>query len=153
MSINHASFTLERRYRCTVAQTFSAFSNPDLKRRWFAPPDDWSETEHELDFRVGGREVSVGRDPSGTLHGFRSRFHDIVEEQRIVYAYDLQLDDRLVSVSLATVEIKPDGDWSRLALTEHGAFFDELEDPSLREHGTGAILDALGRFLETDGAG
>ena len=153
MSINHSSFTLERRYRCTAAQAFSAFSDPDLKRRWFAPPEEWAETEHELDFRVGGREISVGRDPSGTFHGFRSRFHDNVDDERIVYAYDLHLDDRLVSVSLATVELESDRDRTRLALTEHGAFFDELEDPSLRENGTGALLDALGRLLEAETAG
>jgi len=148
VGIKHASFTIERAYRCTAAQAFSAFSDPDLKRRWFSPPDAWSEVEHELEFRVGGREISAGRDPSGTHHGFRSRFHDIVEDERIVYAYDLHLDNRLVSVTLATVELRPDEDRTRLALTEHGAFFDELEDPSLRENGTGAMLDALGRFLE-----
>ena len=153
MTVNHSSFTIERRYRCTAEQAFSAFSDPELKRRWFTPPDEWSETEHELDFRVGGREVSVGRDPTGTFHRFRSRFHDIVENERIVYAYDLQLDDRLVSVSLATVELQPDKDRTRLALTEHGAFFDELEDPSLRENGTGAMLDALGKFLDGAEAG
>jgi len=148
MSINHSSFTLERTYRCTAAQAFSAFSDPDLKRRWFSPPDEWSGIEHELEFRIGGREISVGRDPSGTYHRFRSRFHDIVEDERIVYAYDLHLDNRLVSVSLATVELRSDGDRTRLALTEHGAFFDELDDPSLRENGTGAMFEALGRFLE-----
>jgi uncharacterized protein YndB with AHSA1/START domain len=148
MSVSHASFTIERTYGCTAAQAFSAFSDPDLKRRWFAPPDEWSETQHELDFRVGGREVNAGRDPAGRMHRFRGRFHDIVDDERIVYAYDLHLDDRLVSVSLATVELQPDGARTRLALTEHGAFFDELEDPSLRKNGTGTMLNALGRLLD-----
>jgi hypothetical protein len=32
-------------------------------------------------------------------------------------------------------------------LSEQGAFFDGLDDPAGREHGTGKLLDALGRFL------
>jgi uncharacterized protein YndB with AHSA1/START domain len=64
------------------------------------------------------------------LHEFRSRYHDIVDGERIVFAYDLLLDGRLISVSLTTVEVRPDGDGTRLVFTEHGAFFDDLEDPA-----------------------
>ena len=58
------------------------------------------------------------------------------------------LDDRLTSVSLATVELHPGGDGgTHLIFTEHGAFLDDLEDPSEREHGTGLLLDGLESFL------
>jgi uncharacterized protein YndB with AHSA1/START domain len=149
MSITHADFTIERRYGCTPAQAFSAFSDPSLKRQWFANPGGWANAEWSLDFRVGGGEVSAGGAPDGTHHAFRSRFHDIVENERIVFAYDLLLDHTLVSVSLTTIEFLADGDGdgTRLVFTEHGAFLDGLEDPSEREHGTGKLLDALERFL------
>jgi uncharacterized protein YndB with AHSA1/START domain len=147
MSIRQHDFTLERAFRQTPGQTFRAFADPALKRRWFGPPGNWSDTNWQLDFRVGGGELSVGRDPGGALHEFRSRYHDIVDGERIVFAYDLLLDGRLVSVSLTTVEIQPDGDGTRLVFTEHGAFLDGLEDPAEREHGTGLLLDALGAFL------
>jgi uncharacterized protein YndB with AHSA1/START domain len=145
MSITHAGFTIERRYACTPRQTFSAFADPELKRQWFAnrPGAEW-----ELDFRVGGGERSTGGPPDGPRHVFRSRFHDIVEDERIVFAYDLLFGDRLISVSLTTVELWSDGPGTRLVFTEHGAFFDDLEDPGEREHGTGKLLDALGRFLQ-----
>ena len=129
MSIRQHDFTIERRFRQTPAQTFRAFADPELKHRWFGVPEGWTDTERELDFRVGGGELSVGRDPRGTLHEFRSRYHDIVDGERIVFAYDLLLDGRLISVSLTTVEVRPDGDGTRLVFTEHGAFFDDLEDP------------------------
>jgi uncharacterized protein YndB with AHSA1/START domain len=147
MSIRQHDFTIERRLRQTPAQTFRAFSDPDLKRRWFGVPDSWTDARWEMDFRVGGGELSVGRDTGGTLHEFRSRYHDIVEDGRIVFAYDLLLDGQLISVSLTTIEVRPDGDGTRLVFTEHGAFFDELEDPAEREHGTGLLLDALVAFL------
>jgi uncharacterized protein YndB with AHSA1/START domain len=128
MSIRQYDFTIERRFRQTPAQAFRAFANPELKQRWFGVPEGWSEAKWELDFRVGGSKVSVGRDPRRVLHGFRSRYHDIVDGERIVFAYDLLLDGRLISVSLTTVEVRPDGDGTRLVFTEHGAFFDDLED-------------------------
>jgi hypothetical protein len=34
-----------------------------------------------------------------------------------------------------------------LVLTEQGAFFDGLDTPEVREHGTNEMLDALGKAL------
>jgi uncharacterized protein YndB with AHSA1/START domain len=148
LSVTHASFTIERRYGCSPEQTYSAFADPELKRRWFANPGGWPDAVWELDFRVGGGEVNAGGAPGGTHHAFESRFHDIVPGERIVFAYDLRLDHRLMSVSLTTVEFHGDGDGTRLVFTEQGAFFDGIGgDPAGREHGTGKLLDALGRFL------
>ncbi len=147
MSITHAEFTIERRFRCTPQQTFSAFADPELKRRWFAVPGDWTDAEWELDFRVGGGEVSRGVSPNGSHNAFESRFHDIVEDERIVFAYDLLHDHRLISVSLTTVEFFAAGDGTRLVFTEQGVFFDDPDGPAAREHGTGKLLETLERLL------
>lgn len=106
MSIRQHDFTLERRFRQTPAQTFRAFADPALKQRWFGPPDEWGDAEWSLDFRVGGGELSSARDTDGVMHVFRSRYQDIVEGERIVFAYDLLLDDRLISVSLTAGAIR-----------------------------------------------
>ena len=130
MSIRQHDFTIERRFRQSPEQTFQAFADPDLRQRWFRVPDSWTDTEWSLDFRVGGGEVNAGRDHQGNHHLFRSRFHDIVDGERIVFAYDMLLDSRLTSVSLTTVELHPDDDGTHLIFTEHGAFLDGLEDPA-----------------------
>ena len=151
MSIRQYDFTIERRFRQRPEQTFQAFADPALKRRWFGVPDRWTETEWSLDFRVGGGELNAGRDERGSHHRFRSRFHDIVDGERIVFAYDMLLDDRLTSVSLTTVELRPDeGSRTHLIFTEHGAFLDGLEDPAEREHGTGLLLDELEACLTAE---
>jgi uncharacterized protein YndB with AHSA1/START domain len=148
MSIRQYDFTIERRFRQSPEQTFQAFADPDLRQRWFRVPDTWTDTEWWLDFRVGGGERNAGRDHGGAHHLFRSRFHDIVDGARIVFAYDMLLDGRLTSVSLATVEVRPqDDDGTQLILTEHGAFLDDLEDPVERAHGTGLLLDGLEALL------
>jgi uncharacterized protein YndB with AHSA1/START domain len=108
MTVTHATFAIERRYDCTPQQTFRAFSDPDLKRQWFANPGNWPNSVWELDFRVGGSELHSGGAPGGRQNLYRGRFHDIVESERIVFAYDPLHDDRLVSVSLATIELFAD---------------------------------------------
>ena len=104
MSVTHADFTIERRYPYTPRQTFSAFAEPELRRQWFANPGGWDDAEWDLDFRVGGCERNAGGGRE-----FRSRFHDIVADERIVFAYDLWHDGRLISVSLTTVEFRGRG--------------------------------------------
>jgi len=52
MSVTHADFTIERHYGCTPQRTFSAFSDPELKRQWFANPGNWPDAEWELDHRL-----------------------------------------------------------------------------------------------------
>jgi uncharacterized protein YndB with AHSA1/START domain len=147
MSITHAQFSIERNYSCSPRQAFRGFSDPELKRQWFANPAGWPDATWELDFRVGGGEVSGGGKPDGPKMLFRSTYHEIVEGERIVFAYDLLQDDRLMSVSLTTVEFFGEEGGTRMLFTEQGAFFDGLDDPAGREHGTGWLLDRLGKVL------
>ena len=148
MSVTHNEFTIERDYPQTPAQAFSAFADPALKEQWFANPGNWSDAEWELDFRVGGGELNAGGAEEGRHNLFRSRFHDIIDDERIVYSYDLLHDQRLISVSLTTVEFQAgEGGGTRLRFTEQGVFFDGAVAASEREHGSGKLLDWLGRFL------
>jgi uncharacterized protein YndB with AHSA1/START domain len=150
-SVEHASFTLERRYEVPPAKVFEAWADPAAKARWFSGPEEWDVAPHRLDFRVGGREVHSGTlKGGGPIHTYRAIYWDIVPNQRIVYTYEMLMDETRVSVSLATIELKPDGGHTLLILTEAGAFFDGLDSPTRREQGMGSLLDALARALEGD---
>jgi hypothetical protein len=48
---------------------------------------------------------------------------------------------------LATIEFIADGNDTHLILTEQGAFLNGLDTNAAREHGTGELLNALGRYL------
>lgn len=151
MSVVHAEFMIERHYDFTPAQTFSAFADPELKGRWFAVPEHFENRVWELDFRVGGGELNRGTVPGGPTYTFRSSFHEITADERIIFAYDMHADETLMSVSLSTVQfLPPPSNATRLLFTEQGAFFDGLDEPSAREHGTGEFLAALGTFLTTE---
>lgn len=142
-SVTHATFAVERSYPAPPARVFAAWADPAAKTRWFGG-SDW---DHELDFRVGGREVSTGT-MDGTVFTFDGRYQDIVPDERIVYAYDMHMGEDRISVSLATVELRPEGEGTKLVFTEQGAFLDGLDDPAQRESGTGSLLDALAKELE-----
>jgi uncharacterized protein YndB with AHSA1/START domain len=145
--IEHAQLRIERCYESPPAVVFSAWSSVEEKARWLAGPDEWQRQPLELDFRVGGRERSVGGPAGGPVYTCNAIYWDIVEPERIVYTYEMLEDEQRISVTLATVEFGAAGDGTRLVLTEHGAFLDALIDPALREQGWGSLLDALGRAL------
>jgi uncharacterized protein YndB with AHSA1/START domain len=146
-STEHATFVIERTYDASPARVFAAWAEPAAKARWFGGGDE--ETgEYELDFRVGGREFSRDGAPDGDVYAYEARYLDIVPDERIVYTYDMHRRETRISVSLATVELKPEGAGTRLVYTEQGAFLDGQDKPQYREQGTGSLLDALGAELQ-----
>lgn len=146
-SVTHATIVVERTYDASPARVFAAWADPAVKVRWFAGPDDWESGDFELDFRVGGRERNSGGPPGGPVHRYDAIYRDIVPDQRIILTYDLYLDETRISVSLATVELKPAAAGTRLIYTEQGAYLDGHDVPDLREQGMGTLLDALGTEL------
>ena len=102
--VTHATFSLERDYPVSPARVFAAWADPAAKARWFAPSPG---ARHELDFRVGGREVAHGGPEGGPMMTFESIYRDIVPPQRIVYTSTMLAGDELITVSLTTVEFRP----------------------------------------------
>jgi uncharacterized protein YndB with AHSA1/START domain len=147
-SVAHSTFVIERTFDAAPPRVFKAFSDPASKALWFHGPEEWPQMKHELDFRVGGRERNGGGPVGGPVHLFECRYHDIVPNERIVYTYEMYLDDARISVSVATIELKPAGKGTKLVLTEQGAFLDGHDSVDSRERGTQALMDALGASLE-----
>jgi uncharacterized protein YndB with AHSA1/START domain len=149
-SVEHATFVVERRYGAPPERAFAAWANPEAKARWYVD----SDAHLELDFRVGGRERSQGTAPDGNAYSYEALFQDIVPAERIVYTYEMHLEETKISVSLATVEFRPVGDNdTRLVFTEQGAFLDGHELPARRADGMGSLLDALGKEIESSTTG
>ncbi len=150
-SVVHATFHLERTYEAPVARVWRALTDEAAKQKWFGgPTGSWEPLERYMEVRPGGRERAKGRWNSGVVSTFDAVYHDVIPNQRLVYSYEMHLDDKKISVSLATLQLMAAGGKTTLAVTEQGAFLDGYDDAGSREHGTGFLLDALSRIWQLD---
>ena len=145
--VAHDHFTIERVYPASPARVFKAWARAESKARWFVGPGEWQQQKREFDFRVGGIEILSGQIPGQVPHHFHAVYHDIVENQRIVYGYHMLAGETPISVSLATVQLEPEGTGTRLSFTEQCAFLDDFDDAGSREQGTRQLLEQLGAAL------
>lgn len=147
-SIKHGSFIIERKFEHDPAVLYRAWTNPEVKARWFVgPPDKWKADIREMDVRVGGRDRLSGKFVDGSESRYEARYFDVVPEKRLVYTYDMYWQGKKISVSLATVEFVAAGRGTKLVIVEHGAFLDGYEDAGSRERGTLTLMDNLAREL------
>jgi uncharacterized protein YndB with AHSA1/START domain len=152
-TVVHDTFVIERSFPASPARVFLAFADPKAKIRWFGEPDAAVPAPHEIDFRVGGRESLSGDAPGDGPHfTYDAVYQDIVDNERIVYSYDMTMDGRRISVSVATLEFLSEANGTRLILTEQGVFLDGLDTNAIREQGTRELLEALAQYLEADAA-
>jgi len=83
---------------------------------------------------------------------FSAHYVEIRADARIVTTYTMHQDTRLMSVSVATVELEALEEATRLTYTEQGAYLEVDEDgwdPAGRREGTEGLLDALGGALDS----
>ena len=149
-TVEHGSFTIERAFDLPPARVFAAWAEPKAKAAWFGgPPAEWKQQLRQMEFRIGGRERVKGQFAGGRVSEFDASYHDIVTNRRIVYSYTMQVDEKRISVSLATIEFEPAaGGGTRLILTEQGAYLDGGFDGNAgREQGTRGLIDNLEKYL------
>jgi uncharacterized protein YndB with AHSA1/START domain len=145
--IKHATFSVERTYPADAARIFRAFSDTDIKRRWFAEGENWRVEEFTADFRPAGYETSRFRYADGPPITYDTRYLDIVTDERLVFSYLMTIDGRLSSASLASVELFPAQGGTRLIYTEQGQYYDGGDQVLQREIGCGELYDTLGEEL------
>ena len=148
MSVEHDSWTVERDYPQPPARVFAAWADPAVKVRWFDLSGE-PEPDYSSDFRVGGAETfrtAAGLRPRYAYDGL---YRDIVQGERIVLTYEVSVDGRRASVSVATVEFAAaTAGGTRLAYTEQGAYLDGLDDARSRRAGVESQLDSLTTVLK-----
>ena len=146
-SQTHATFVIERTYRVPVEAVWHALSDNDERDQWFGAGDAFDVQEKTHEFRVGGHSTEEGQWHGGPRSRFAAAYTDIVNLQRIVFTYDMWVEERHLSTSLTTIVLEPDGDRTRLTYTEQGVHYDGLDSPEGREEGTKGLLDQLGACL------
>lgn len=125
MGTLHGSFIVPLDVAHDPAVVFGAFSDLEIRRRWYRVPGPSSSSTHELDFRVGGTErvhnLFVSGDQREDVENL-SRFIEIAPVERIVFAYSARVNSELRWASLVTVEFTPTPWGTHLDWTEQYAF-------------------------------
>ena len=80
-------------------------------------------------------------------------YHDIVENERIVYSYEMLLDGVRMSVSLSTLELRArrrrhPADPDRAGCLLHRQVESDAAQVAGRKEGTDGLLDALKEYVE-----
>ncbi len=150
----HETFAIERNYPASPARVFAAWAKIEAKSHWFIGPNEWKLTDRKLDFRVGGVETLKGKLANGPKTDFSAVFHDIIPDKRIIFVYDMRLNETLISISMVTVEIEPAGKGTKLLFTEQLVYLNGYSDPGARSRieGESKHLDRLGALLERETA-
>jgi uncharacterized protein YndB with AHSA1/START domain len=153
----HGTVSQEVLVAAPVAVVWSAFSDLEFRDRWFSLPGERSSRSHELDFRVGGSEVT--RSTFNNLETpevleLRARFVDIVPEHSITAHTEFRLNGSLRIASVATTELESIDDRTRVSYVEQYQCFGLVGDGSgdqergEREGGTRFMLRRLVIALE-----
>ena len=145
-SAQHGTIRLERRYKASPARVFAAWAEPKARAKWDVP-GRWVIADQTFDFREGGREVKRFGPKGDPRLVADTLYLDIVPQRRIVFSYSMTSRGTPISVSLTTVELSPDGERTRLLLTEQVAFLDGNDNAANREEGLASMLDKIGETL------
>ena len=87
--------------------------------------------EHELDFRVGGREHFERQRRATALYSYDALYQDIVADERIVYTYDMHRDEtRMSRVGRDGRDRSRRATGTHLRYTEQGVFLDGIDTPA-----------------------
>ena len=146
-SVEHDTIVVERRYAASPQRVYQAWVEPEGRDRWDVPGHGWEYVTEERDVRPGGRDV-IRFGPPGALD-FRgdTTYVDLVEDERIVCTYTVTELEVLLSVSLLTVEVHPDGAGTQMVVTEQVAFLGGRDTPAARLAGLDEMFDGLARHL------
>jgi uncharacterized protein YndB with AHSA1/START domain len=150
MEINratHATIILERKFAVPPERVFAAFADPAKKRKWFTEGEGFKIDSYELDFRVGGREITRMHFSDFPACTNDTYFLVIVPNHRIVIAYTMTMEDHAFSSSQATFELIAGEHGTTLVFTEQAAFFEKSDGPKLREDGWRQLFDQLARAI------
>jgi uncharacterized protein YndB with AHSA1/START domain len=143
----HNTFVIERHFPQRLARVFSFFSQPALKRRWYA------EGSHEIldfhmDFRMGGIErfryrFNQGHPIAGSEIANEGVYQDVVDEKRIVMTSRMSLNGKPIVVMLATFEFVATESGTDLIFTHQGAYTDWPDGVKMIEMGWRSLIERV----------
>ena len=116
-TMQHGTVTLERTLKASPERVFGAWADPEQRRIWGSPSSDIELRIDAADFSVGGEDVSTCLMGDQAIAIVRGRYHDIVENRRILYTEIIADMAARQGACLISAEFLPVADGTRLVLT------------------------------------
>ena len=143
----HNTFVIERNFPQRPSRVFSAFSQPALKRRWYAEGDH-EIVDFHMDFRLGGTErfryrFKAGHPIAGSEIANESTYQEISDDKRIVMTTRMALNGKPIVVMIATFEFVSNGSGTDLILTHQGAYMEWPDGVKMIEMGWKNLIERL----------
>jgi uncharacterized protein YndB with AHSA1/START domain len=143
----HTTLVFERTISAPIEAVFAAFAEPVKRAAWGTPSDTAVVIYDETDFREGGQDkFRCGSKTNPNIHGVTS-YLDIVFNRRIVSSETITVDGKRLCVSLATLELTPDGKETKLKNTTQLVSFIGQDMVNGHMMGTNASLDNLVKYF------
>jgi uncharacterized protein YndB with AHSA1/START domain len=143
----HATLVFEREIPAPIEEVFAAFADPVARTAWGAPSDTAVVIYDEADFREGGQDrFRCGAKPNPNIYG-TTRYLEITANRRVVSSETIVVDGKRLCASLATLELTPDGEKTKLKSTTQLASFIGEDMVKGHEMGTNASLDNLVQYF------
>jgi uncharacterized protein YndB with AHSA1/START domain len=139
----HDTIVMERTYKASPQRVFAAWASVEARERWSPPSPEIRVVYDSHNFRVGGIDV-VRCGESGDMRFLAHVWYaDIIPDRRIVMAERVSEAGKRVSAALITVELRPSGRDTLLALTLQITAIDGSDMLAGYRQGWGAALDNL----------
>lgn len=136
---------IERDFAHPVEKVFAGFATPEAKFAWFAGGEGFKTEAYRLDFRTGGSEYWRGY-PHGREILVTNDTHivQVVQDERIIIAFTMWLNETMITSSLQTLEFIVAGSGARLRLSEQIIY---LDDWAVEANHEGRIEGTQGLFV------
>jgi uncharacterized protein YndB with AHSA1/START domain len=137
--------TITRIFDAPRSLVWKAWAEPERMALW-AGPKGFTITSCEMGATPGGVFRMSMRSPAGTHHRVRGVYHEIVEEERLVYTWAwVDADGNPGHETLITIRFEDYGVKTRLIL--HQALFESVVARDDHRAGWDSSLDCLAEYL------
>lgn len=139
-----APLQFERRYSMPREEIFSAWTDRERIKDWFAPDASFDMPATEIDLRVGGRYRFDMRAPDGNTYSVSGIYKEIDAPSRLVFSWAWESPEK--TESTVTVELR-EADGTTDLLLVHEGLADE-EDRARHVHGWDLDLARLNHLRD-----
>jgi uncharacterized protein YndB with AHSA1/START domain len=143
-----AQLRVERVFKATPGELFSAWTEEDQLKQWHAP-QGLTTPEVDMDLRVGGKYRICMHDPEGKDFCVSGSFTEVNNPTRLVYTWQWENpeeNEQYKDETLVTVQFEPSGEGKTKVVLTHEQF--STEEASLEhEKGWTSIFNQLEQFV------